>query len=410
MPEFVVMQGHAGLAALTKVHNPISGAAREVSSALGILPPLLTTLILVAAALAAAAIMAAIILHMAPRKTRERHRTLDAFLGRKRTKATLFVGLAIILLTSVIPASPLSWGRKFIALDVLSAAFILVLGWTAIIAVDVLSEHEVSRHRGDIQSDVMARKHATQWQVLRRVSHVIIVMVTLSAALMVFPAVRRFGISLLASAGAAGLVAGLAARPVLSNLIAGTQLAITQPLRIEDAVVINGEWGWIEEITATYVVVRIWNWQRMIVPLSWLLEHPFENWTRESSELIGTVHWNVDYTVPIDRLRRKLEEIVHSTPLWSGKVVVLQVTQALPTTIELRALVSGRDSGQTWDLRCYVREKMIEFLQKEYPHALPRQRIEVGELGEEKGAGRGMKDRGSIADPGLNVHPETPGR
>ena len=235
----------------------------------------------------------------------------------------------------------------------------------------------------------MARKHATQWQVLRRTSHVVLALLTIAAALMVFPAVQKYGVSILASAGAAGLVLGLAARPVLSNLIAGIQLAITQPIRIEDAVIINNEWGWIEEITATYVVVRIWNLQRMIVPLAWLLEQPFQNWTRSNPELIGIVLWQVDYRVPVDPLRKKLEEIVRSTKLWNGNVVVLQVTDAHPTTMELRALVLARNSGEAWDLRCYVREKMIDFLQAEYPHGLPRQRVELDEPPPTRDAGGG---------------------
>jgi small-conductance mechanosensitive channel len=182
---------------------------------------------------AAAAVLHAILVRAIPRRA-----ALDAFV--KRTRAILFAALAIALLSSVVPAAPLAADERSAALHALSAAFIVVLGWAAIMAVDLLSEREVSRHRENIQSDAMARKHATQWQVLRRVSHVVVVLLTLAAALMVFPAVRDYGVSLLASAGAAGLVLGFAARPVLSNLIAGIQIAITQPLRIEDAVVING--------------------------------------------------------------------------------------------------------------------------------------------------------------------------
>jgi small-conductance mechanosensitive channel len=377
MANFGPRQGHAAISVAEKVKNPISGATRHISSALQVLPPFLITLILVVATVIAAAIITIIILRMTPRRFRVRHPGLDSLLKHKRTRTIMFLVVAIILFSGVVPATPLHRSEKIIALEVLSAIFILMLGWAAILAVDVVYVHQIARRQGDIQADLTARKHATQWHLLRRLFHILIVMITLAGALMLFPAVRRLGLSLLASAGAAGIVVGLAARPVLSNLIAGTQLAITQPLRLEDAVIINDQWGWIEEITSTYIVVRIWNWQRMIVPLSWLLEHPFQNWTRESSELIGTVHWHVDYTVPVDVLRAKLEEIVRSTPLWSGKVVVLQVTHALENTIELRALVSGRDSSQTWDLRCYVREKMIEFLQKEYPHALPRRRVEL---------------------------------
>ncbi len=362
-------------AALAQASNPITRAANQVSDALQAFPPFVATLVLAAGALVLAAVLYLVLARAAARWGKARHAAVGAFVAR--TQGLLFWALAIALLSGVAPAAPLSVTAQFVALHALSAAFFGVLGWAALVAIDVLSEHQISRQSKNIQTDVMARKHTTQWQVLRRVSHMLIVLLTLAMALMAFPAVRKYGVSLLASAGAAGIVLGLAARPVLSNLIAGIQLALTQPLRIEDAVVINGQWGWIEEITATYIVVRIWNWQRMIVPLAWLLEQPFENWTRANAELIGTVHWNVDYTVPVDALRRKLDEIVRATPLWSGKVAVLQVTHALAGTMELRALVSANDSGQAWDLRCLVREKMIAFLQQDYPQALPRQRIEI---------------------------------
>lgn len=361
--------------AATDTSNPISREAIRVSGALHGFPPLLTTLILIVGALVVAVIIHRILLRAIPRRILAQHPTFDAFV--QRTKGVLLAALAIIFLSGVVPAIPLATPVRLGALRGLSAAFLIVLGLAAIAAIRVLSDYQVSLYRGNIQADVMARRHATQWQLLRRLSNVVIVLVSVAAALMVFPAVREYGVSLLASAGAAGLVLGFAARPVLSNLIAGIQLAITQPFRIEDAVIINNQWGWIEEITATYVVVRIWNWQRMIVPLAWLLEQPFQNWTRETSDLIGSIHWHVDYTVPIAALRKKLEEIVRSTPLWDGQVVVLQVTGALATTLELRALASARNSGEAWDLRCYVREKMIEFLQSEYPGALPRGRLEV---------------------------------
>ncbi|MGH7105639.1 MAG: mechanosensitive ion channel family protein [Acetobacteraceae bacterium] len=360
---------------LGRAENPISAAAQKVSTTLSALPPVLIAVILVVGAVVVAVIVQRIILRAFPGRVRARYPMLGATVERGR--AMLLAGLVIIMLGSVIPAMPVGAFFQIAAAHVLTAAFIFVLGWAAVLAIDVLAEHEISRHRENIQADVMARRQATQWQVLRRISRVVIVLLAIAAALLVFPAVRQYGVSMLASAGAAGLVLGFAARPVLSNLIAGIQLAITQPFRVEDAVIINDQWGWVEEITATYIVLRIWNWQRMIVPLAWLLEQPFQNWTRESSELIGSVHLNVDYTVPLEALRKELDAIVHATPLWNGKVVVLQVVEALPTTIQLRVLISARNSPETWDLRCYVREKLIVFLQEHYPGALPRQRVEI---------------------------------
>jgi small-conductance mechanosensitive channel len=184
-------------------------------------------------------------------------------------------------------------------------------------------------------------------------------------------------VSLFASAGVAGLVAGLAARPLLSSLIAGVQIAMTQPIRIDDAVVVENEWGWIEEITSTYVVIKLWDWRRLIVPLSYFIEKPFQNWTREGAAIIGSVFLYVDYAAPVERVREKLNEIVKASRLWDGRVVNLQVSDAKDHAIELRALVSARTSPLAWDLRCEVREKLIAFLRDEYPEALPRQRADL---------------------------------
>lgn len=368
-------QSHAHNLTHLAAVDPVSHFAKVISASLTGWPPAVTGLVLVASALVVAFVLYHVLVRIVPKPVLARRPMAAALVAR--TKTILFLFLAVIMLAGVTPELPLGLPARTGIQHVLSAGFIALLGATAMVAIDIYANFKLSRRPDDIQANVMARRQATQWQVLRRVSHVVSMVITIAAALMVFPAVRQYGVSLLASAGAAALVVGLAARPVLSNLIAGIQIAITQPFRVEDAVVINGQWGWIEEITSTYVVVRIWNWQRMVVPLAWLLENPFQNWTRESSELIGDVYWNLDYTVPVDALRKKLDEIVHSTKLWSGKVVVLQVTDSVASTIQLRALVSARNSGEAWDLRCFVREKMIEYLQAEYPGALPKQRLEI---------------------------------
>ncbi|HQT86953.1 MAG TPA: mechanosensitive ion channel family protein [Acidiphilium sp.] len=361
---------------MTLSTNPVTDpVTKPILHALHGWPPALTTLALIASALISAAVFYLILTHIIPKRMLAHRPSIAGFIARSKTLLGLI--LLDLCLAGIIPATTLSPGTQTIALRLLSAAFIALLGTGSIIALDVITSEKLAHRPDDIQANVIARRHATQWQVLRRVSLMLGIIITIAATLMVFPAVRQYGVSLLASAGAAALVVGLAARPVLSNLIAGIQIAITQPFRVEDAVVIDGQWGWIEDITATYVVVRIWNWQRMVVPLAWLLQNPFQNWTRESAELIGTVHWSVDYTVPVEKLRAKLSDIVQSTKLWSGKVVVLQVTHALATSITLRALVSARNSGEAWDLRCYVREKMIDYLQSEYPGALPKHRIDV---------------------------------
>jgi small-conductance mechanosensitive channel len=226
----------------------------------------------------------------------------------------------------------------------------------------------------DVADNLTARKAVTQVQLVKRAIDVLLAILTIGFALMSFDSVRQFGISLFASAGVAGIAAGLAARPLLGNLIAGMQIAITQPIRLGDVLVINGNWGTVEEISSTYVVMKVWDLRRYIVPLSYFFDNPFENWTRTSSSLIGTVLLYVDYSVPVEAVRRKLTEIVHAHPLWDGQAASLQVTDAREQTIELRALVSAADSGKAFDLRCDVREKLIAFLLREYPGALPRRR------------------------------------
>ena len=255
--------------------------------------------------------------------------------------------------------------------------FVLLVGWTSIRALEIFASLYLSRFKTDTDDNLLARKHLTQVRILKRACDILIGLVTIAIALMTFDAVRQYGISLFASAGAASLVLGLAARPLLTNLIAGVQIAITQPIRLEDAVIVEGEWGWIEEITSTYVVVRLWDWRRMVLPISYFLEKPFQNWTRESAALIGSVYLYVDYSVPVQAVRDKLAQIAAASTLCDGRVVNLQVSDAKEHVIELRALVSARNAPQAWDLRCEVREKLIAFLQADYPSALPHMRVQL---------------------------------
>ena len=207
-------------------------------------------------------------------------------------------------------------------------ATIMLIGWIAITATHLAADLYLLRFRIDVDDNLLARKHVTQVRMLRRVDRHAADRRDVGAVLMTFEPVRQYGVSLFASAGVAGLVVGLAARPVLSNLIAGIQLAMTQPIRIDDAVVVENEFGWVEEITSTYVVIRLWDLRRMMVPLTYFIEKPFQNWTRELDDLIGTVLLKVDYTTPIDRCAPKADEIVKASPLWDGGLVKVQVTDA----------------------------------------------------------------------------------
>jgi small-conductance mechanosensitive channel len=295
----------------------------------------------------------------------------------RRARSPVAAILVIIALGLALPAARFSRDGAAAAGHVLLVGMVLALGWVASKALDIAAELYLRRFDTDIADDLSARKQITQVNILRRAARTLLVLLTIAAALVTIEPVRQYGVSLFASAGAAGLIVGLAARPVLGNLLAGLQIAMTQPIRVEDAVVVEGEWGWVETITSTYVVIRVWDLRRLIVPLSYFIEKPFQNWTYQSRNLLGAVILHVDYTAPIDRLREKLEEIVRSSELWDGNVASLQVTDSSEHTLELRALVSARNAADTFDLRCLVRERLIAFLQSEYPYALPRRRTEA---------------------------------
>ena len=262
--------------------------------------------------------------------------------------------------------------------------------WLVILISEVATDFIAARYRLDTAEDLQARKVQTQLQLLHRIVFVVVLIVALGVMLMTFPTIRSIGTSLLASAGLAGLVVGIAMRPTLASLVAGIQIALTQPIRIEDSVVVEGEWGWIEEIGTTHVVIRIWDLRRLVVPLSYFIEHPFQNWTRTNPDLIGTVALWVDYTVSVEALRQELRRILGTTADWKGDVCVLQVTEATDRALQLRALMDARNASQAWDLRCYVREKLIQFLQERYPQSLPRFRADIQTFSSEQ---KGPYDR-----------------
>ena len=296
---------------------------------------------------------------------------LSVFIERTSGPAQLALCLAAVAL--VLPLAPLNDAFRTPLTSLFVVAFIALIGWISIRIVDMSAARYLQNFR-DVTENFVARKHVTQVRVFKRVTDIIIVVITVSTALMTFDSVRQYGVSLFASAGAAGIIVGLAARPLLSNLIAGVQIAITQPIRIEDAVIIENEWGWVEDIAATYVVIRLWDWRRMVVPLSYFIEKPFQNWTRDTASLIGVIAFHLDYRADVPRIRRWLEGAIKESQLWDGAVVNLQVIDADSRTIELRALVSARNAPQSWDLRCEMRERLIAYIRDEMPEALPRER------------------------------------
>lgn len=289
--------------------------------------------------------------------------------------------LPLLAAMSVVRASSIP--KEFVSVisHVLGLAIIACIGWLLIDLLNVLHDLAAKRYDLTLSDNESARRMYTQISVLQRVLVVVIVVLTIAFMLMTFEPVRHFGETMAASAGLIGIVGGLAARSTISGLIAGIQIAITQPIRLYDVVVVEGEWGRIEEITTTFVVVRIWDQRRMIVPLTYFIEKPFQNWTRRSSDIMGTVFLYVDYTVPVDEVRQELERIVKSSALWDGKVCVLQVTNTTDRSVELRCLVSSVDSSKSFDLRCLVREKLIDYLQANHIHRLPQVRAELRQVG-----------------------------
>ncbi|MFB0524619.1 MAG: mechanosensitive ion channel family protein, partial [Phycisphaerae bacterium] len=252
---------------------------------------------------------------------------------------------------------------------ILSLLLIGSVSWLLIKAVYVLEDYVVSRFEVGVKDNLRARKIHTQLRVLKRIVVIVVSIIALATMLMTFPKVRQLGTTILASAGIIGIVVGMAAQRTIGTFIAGLQIAFTQPIRVDDVVIVENEWGRIEEITLTYVVVKIWDLRRLIVPITYFIEKPFQNWTRVTADILGTVYIYVDHTVPIDSVREELGRILKNSQLWDGKVCVLQVTNTSERTVELRALMSAADASTAWSLRCEVREKLIDFMKKKYPQA-----------------------------------------
>mgnify|MGYP006287681735 FL=1 len=287
----------------------------------------------------------------------------------------------VLLLLLVIAASIIISSREIEAawavhlLHLVNLLIIFAVTWLIIRIIRIGRRSVLNRYDFSEKDNLRARKMHTQFRIIERILIAVVIIVSVSVALMTFEGIRKIGVSLFASAGVAGIILGFAAQKLIGNVLAGFQIAVAQPIRMDDVVIVEGEWGWIEEITLTYVVVRIWDKRRLIVPTTWFIEKPFQNWTRETAEILGTVFIYTDYTVPFDKLREELTRILESDPNWDGNINNMQVTNTSEKTVEVRALMSAVDSPTAWDLRVSVREKLITYLQKNYPDCLPRTRI-----------------------------------
>jgi small-conductance mechanosensitive channel len=323
--------------------------------------------------------------------------------------------LGIILLLPLIKL-PENWTwvtQKGIGiLSIIALLFLLVHG------INAMQAALLSPQRLDVPDNLSARRMYTQVAVIRKIIITAVVVIATGSVLMLFDPVRQFGTSILASAGIAGIVIGFAAQRTLGNVLAGIQIALTQPLLIDDIVVVEGEFGQIEEITLTYVTVRTWDLRRMILPITYFVEKPFQNWSRVSTDLLGAVALYLDYQAPIGELRRELKRLVENNPKWDRRVCGLQVTDTKHTTIEVRALVSSTDPGKVFDLRCEVREGLIEFLCRNHPESLPRQRS-INEPPDEEiqhrrkpkppSTAQGKEHERGPKAPGIHAEPESDG-
>jgi len=333
------------------------------------------TVIAVVATIAALAVHR-LVFYLLERQLRDSERYVWLLILKKSKAPSAFAAVMAALSLSL-QLGPIGGTAATGLTRLMQIALIALLTWIAIVTTEIFSSVYLVRLQSDLEENLLARKHVTQIRILKQAAITVIGLIGVASALMSFDAVRQYGVSLFASAGVAGLAIGLAARPLLSNLIAGVQIAVTQPIRIQDSVIVEGEYGTIEEINSTYVVVQLWDWRRLIMPLNYFIEKPFQNWSRDSESIIGSVMIYVDYCADVPAIRKKLEQIVKTMPLWDGKVVSLQVSDTTETSMQLRILVSARTAASAWDLRCLVREALIGFVSKELRYSLPQPRRQI---------------------------------
>jgi small-conductance mechanosensitive channel len=333
---------------------------------------------IVAAAILVATIAVALLLQRLLFGFLERtfRRKKDGIIAALLRRAEAPAGFALPLLAALIAIPNLTFPRDVGALLVKLAAVasVIAIGWAIVASIGLYTDLMKRRYSLADEDNLRARQVETRIDILARSAITVVVLVSAALAAMAFPSIRAVGTTLLASAGVAGIVIGIAARPLFENLIAGVQLALAQPIRIDDVVIVESEYGHIEEIASTFVVVRLWDQRRMVLPLTYFIEKPFQNWTRTGSALLGTVFLYVDYSVSVDAVRDYLPKVLETDKKWDGAVHGVQVTDAKETTVELRILVSARNSSDLFDLRCNVREAMIAFLNANHPTALPRNR------------------------------------
>ena len=294
-----------------------------------------------------------------------------------RIKVPLIILLLAIGIQAGIINRNLITGERTIDLfqQIRSILLIIAFTWVLIVSLRIAKNQFLKRFDVSEKNNLRARKVYTQFNIIERIAIFIIVLVAIGLVLITFDGIQEIGVSILTSAGIAGIILGLSAQKVIGAILAGIQIAIAQPIRIDDVVIVEGEWGRVEEIKLTYVVVKIWDKRRLVLPTTYFIETPFQNWTRTSSDILGTVYIYTDYNFPIEALRTEFTRLLESTALWDGEVNVIQVTDVTERTMQLRALMSAHDASIAWELRVYIRENLLKFIKENYPESLPQTRV-----------------------------------
>jgi len=318
-------------------------------------------------------------LHYEPEKT-------NIVLDRRNWRGPLNALIPALCVAIIYPLLRFPASMSAIVRHLLSLWTIGAIAYSAIRAVSMGRQLALCQFDTSAKDNLKARAATTQLRVIEQILGFAIIIIAIASMLMTFDKVRQVGVSLLASAGIIGIVLGFAAQRSIATVFAGIQIALTQPIRLDDVVIVEGEWGRIEEITLTYVIVRIWDKRRLVLPITYFIEKPFQNWTHTSAEILGTVFIYADYTIPFDALRKELKRLLEANKNWDKKVCSIQITNATENTVEIRALMSAEDASKAWDLRCYIREKLIEFIQNNYPQHLPRTRVQMEKRDEGKKA------------------------
>lgn len=337
------------------------------------LEAILYTAVVIAGGLASGLLLKFVVFLVLRAYNRREDTLLSHSVARHLNRASTYF-FPVLVLSFVLPLAPLTPKHYEVLRRLVETVLLVTFAWGLVKTVDVIEDLVKQHYQLGGDDNLQVRKLFTQLQFVRKLVVSLIIFVAVALILMSFATVRKIGTGLLTSAGIASVIVGFAAQRSIGNLLAGFQIAFTQPIRIDDVLVVEGEWGRVEEITFTYVVLRIWDERRLVLPLNYFIEKPFQNWTRTGSQLLGTVFIYTDYTLPVEEVRAELKRLAAANPLWDQRVCVLQVTDSKERTIELRALVSASSSSRAFDLRCEIREQLVAFIQQKFPESLPKTR------------------------------------